>query len=192
MIRRVIILALVVPSLLLAIASAALWARSYWMMDSVYLERIGAGWQLTSVQGRLIVVNMPAQWNTREIHRGAYAIEAGRGVSSSERLAEDNGTSTLGPLYWGSDGESDEMTAALKTMLARRGIASDRDWAWLGVPHAAVLLPFGIVATALLIPLLRRGRRVARGLCPACGYDLRASADRCPECGAVIPALPPG
>jgi hypothetical protein len=51
-----------------------------------------------------------------------------------------------------------------------------------------IWLPF---VMTLVLPLAqgarlaRRRRRVGRGLCAACGYDLRATPDRCPECGAV-------
>lgn len=36
------------------------------------------------------------------------------------------------------------------------------------------------------LQLSRKWDRWRRGLCPRCGYDLRASSGHCPECGRAI------
>jgi hypothetical protein len=41
----------------------------------------------------------------------------------------------------------------------------------------------GIGASLHARQMRLRRERAATGLCPSCGYDLRASLGRCPECG---------
>jgi hypothetical protein len=59
------------------------------------------------------------------------------------------------------------------------------------------LPPWAVVLAAGVLPAVRYARhrrrrfersRAARGMCPACGYDLRATPGRCPECGTIVPA----
>ena len=50
------------------------------------------------------------------------------------------------------------------------------------------VVALAIVYTAAAVLLFRYRRRLLgarRGLCANCGYDLRATPHRCPECGAV-------
>lgn len=60
-------------------------------------------------------------------------------------------------------------------------------------------VPAGLLTVPLaVLPLVRaviatrdeqRRKASVLGCCRNCGYDLRASADRCPECGAPIKVL---
>jgi hypothetical protein len=66
-------------------------------------------------------------------------------------------------------------------------------------PFPVCLLPYFLIAPLFaflpagvwLTRLVRRRRRARVGLCPACGYDLRATPDRCPECGTAPPPAAP-
>jgi len=49
-------------------------------------------------------------------------------------------------------------------------------------------LPFGLFAILPVVAgpgMIRRWRKPKTGFCTSCGYDLRATPDRCPECGKL-------
>jgi hypothetical protein len=62
--------------------------------------------------------------------------------------------------------------------------ATDVDWYYaVALPFWFVALMFGLLFT-ISVRKLRGQKRP--GLCAKCGYDLRASPERCPECGTTV------
>jgi hypothetical protein len=59
------------------------------------------------------------------------------------------------------------------------------------IARRVLILPLWLLAALFslprTLPMLKRRlrRRIPAGCCKRCGYDLRATPDRCPECGAI-------
>jgi hypothetical protein len=86
----------------------------------------------------------------------------------------------LGPFYAWKDDQADSNSQTLTHEI--------------GGPCWAVVLVFALApiraATRAMLLQRRRRARAREGLCPACGYDVRATPERCPECGAPGAMLP--
>ena len=54
------------------------------------------------------------------------------------------------------------------------------------IPYWLLITISALVALAPLRKIWIRRRRIRKGLCLGCGYDVRASTGRCPECGREI------
>jgi hypothetical protein len=65
-------------------------------------------------------------------------------------------------------------------------VTSDGMRRWnLVVPYWAIAAAAAVLPAALAVRAMRARRRSLSGLCAECGYDLRATPDRCPECGTA-------
>jgi hypothetical protein len=55
----------------------------------------------------------------------------------------------------------------------------------LAIPWWLLLIFSGSIPLWAAHAAIRRQSRLRRGCCAECGYDLRSSPDRCPECGTI-------
>jgi hypothetical protein len=103
------------------------------------------------------------------------------GVSEAEAAAEVENTLAA---YHGRKALVDRQRAAWHWAAADRP-PIDHSVPLPAAAAASAVFPAGWLALAL--SRCRRTRcRLVQGLCPACGYDLRATPGRCPECGSAV------
>jgi hypothetical protein len=91
------------------------------------------------------------------------------------------------PEGWGA---TDTLTLGSETTKIRFYVSEDFYMVPIWIPAVAAVLPL-LVAAVVTFIRRRRANQPKLNLCPVCHYDLRASTDRCPECGTPIGTPPP-
>jgi hypothetical protein len=165
-------------SLLLSVAMAAMWVRSYWRFDNGFLlGRRGNDYPyVVSIQSM----------------RGATSICWQYPVSPTQSVEKIE-------WKWG------RMTRPYGSFPASVERHLHADWKFLGfwrnhqvksfanldaivIPYWFTALVTGFLGGWRILVTRKRQRQIfrrANNLCLDCGYDLRATPDRCPECGTV-------
>jgi hypothetical protein len=77
----------------------------------------------------------------------------------------------------------ENMLNSQQLQLASQTFASARRGQFVDVLQFWILVVGGVGVIVLSERRRRLKKRIASGLCFNCGYDLRGSPDRCPECG---------
>jgi len=167
-----------------------IWARSALRTDFAGLRRGCTGWQVVSMQG-----NLYFQWAyVRYSERTDRRFDCWTDPANHYTFKQYGGSvwSKVGLLSVETDVPWDryvDPTGTVETWFY--GFAS-ADCRTLILPYWLIAVPLGAVTILWWARLSRRawrehvGRvRCAHGLCAACGYDLRGTPDRCPECGSV-------
>jgi hypothetical protein len=179
--RRLVTLAVLVSAALCVAALAAL-VRSHLVWDRVERDAwidLGGDWRrqwlrVDSSTGRL---DLSVLRETRSDRRQLEYLRANAKPFAYYTRAGKNPVPTVNPLlqFLGLYGQIDNRPNSVFVRVV--------------VPYWLLALVFAILPVRRLWTRARRRAALRRGLnqCVRCGYDLRATPDRCPECGLSVP-----
>jgi hypothetical protein len=166
---------------LVCVAGVVLWVRSYWRSDCIVFWNTRGQVAVESRAGYLSLGKSNLYGDRRGVCYLAYPV--GRRDLGQRYMRVTAVHSLLGFVY--ARDVRPGAAAGVSPELVQRGVKTPglrrrEDWY---VPFWA---PCALAAVPGLLVIRRwylLRRRIGKGLCPACGYDLRATPGRCPECG---------
>jgi hypothetical protein len=171
-------------SLLLCLTICVLWVRSYRPVLDYVAWRGHTTWMLQSKGGRLWV----------EMWRGADPVPTRPAYAYPWWLLRG----TTNPPYQPHTPIEMAYSIPPATWSNLFGFAwfdsgpSPKSGLWFPQQRMLLIPYWSLLGLALVIPVIMlirswlKGLRARRGLCPTCGYDLRATPERCPECGTPV------
>lgn len=183
--KRRLLNALSLLSLLLCLGVCALWVWSYDKSCTLLFVRFmytePPRGDFTIPQDHFRVVSLFAS-------RGRLGLATYE--STQDTAAEPADWPTFGFRHWVGDAEN--LIAPADTWWRRLGFSVQSLWKRSGpaafVPMWFIAAVTGMPALSTGVDWFRRRHRFPAGHCKRCGYDLRASPERCPECGTRNPA----
>jgi hypothetical protein len=164
--RQPFTLAAGISLLLLCGATMAMWARSYYVEDRILWNGEHRWLSIGSWNGRVTLFIPPVN---------APVPISGRPILGQYDRYDMNGHAKFRLLGFGYNPSELEMYLRGKRQSGSSIVISY----WFPLVAAMGLL------CVLLRQHLHSRMRIRDGLCLACGYDLRATPDRCPECGTI-------
>ena len=177
-------------SLLFALATLIVWFRSRSGVDgfTIFNQHYAPANHFT-VKGLRILASRGELW----IHISKCDIDLALNIPQAEALRDH---AVLG---WNARFETTPGGAAVEYLLYpanpiagfsfQNGTTNRRAWV---IRFVEIAVPLWLASLLLCLPslmyvfgCLRRRHRLRRGLCPTCGYDLRATPTHGSECGAA-------
>lgn len=151
-------------SVVICLATVVMWIRGRWVVD--VLEYNGT----------------PTR--SGQMNHAVFLGKTGVCIASMNNPM-GYGAAPVGFRYYGDPQRIEEFYPDGRSSLGGFAFVADR----FVVPYWAIALLTATMPLALLLAPRRRSRALNH-LCASCGYDMRATPERCPECGEVPPTPP--
>ena len=171
--RRKLLTFFSAASLLLCAAACVMWVRSYHILDQVNFD---PGQHRNAVESGHGIVLVRIATGDRPTPGRRLMLHCTNDARTTWLLLPANDHRLPGGFYWDSGRVHGSDDIDKHVLYAYRS---------LFLPHWALVTAMAALPLYSLVARLRRPTR-APGHCPSCGYDLRATPDRCPECGTAV------